>query len=214
MKLWCHLLHILYCYTSRDGFLLMILCWQSGLHNWYTDQLVDTSLTFTAKHTSLSATYCSERRPPDIYKRTQFHPAETELFLVSLLCKQLTTNESCLSTKWRHGCSGCEGNRLSACRCCLSESRPLQTGCSFRGAPVHKLLRLQQWSSRPLTEAASSHYSQCIVWSCPGGERACKFCCVSLPWWVLIKICLHVWDSLWRSGCVHLHTAADHCFFS
>lgn len=55
--------------TTPDSLPLMILCRQSRLHNWLTDQPVESSLTFTAEHHSLSATLWTG--PPAIYHRTR-----------------------------------------------------------------------------------------------------------------------------------------------
>lgn len=77
----------------------------------------------------------------------------------------------------------------------------------LRGAPTHKLLRLQQWSSRTSDSSSQRPLSQCIVWSRLRGLREYVYVWVCiLPWWALLKMCLHVCDcpSLCSSGCVHV----------
>lgn len=117
-----------------------------------------------------------------IYKKTKFQQEQDRSS--SPLCKQLTANDSCLNTKWRHVCSGCEVNRLSA---------SLKTVPFGRTVPPRDPCAWAAEAATMKQQAAAIISMHCVI-TFGRRERLCLCLVCILPWWALAKRSIHVCD--------------------
>lgn len=119
-----------------------------------------------------------------IYKKTQFQQEQDR----SSSPKQLTANDSCLNTKWRHVRSGCEVNRLSA------SLKTVPFGWRKLTFPPRDPCAWAAEAATMKQQAAAIISMHCVITFQEERERLCLCLVCILPWWALAKRSIHVCD--------------------